>query len=98
MARLHKVTVEEVKALYAAANMPMSKCAKVLREKAKDSYIEDLEKENAKLWELVRYYEHCTMHADCSRCEYYGKISTHCPLSLYFPDIDELRELGIEVE
>ena len=56
------------------------------------------EAENAKLRELVRDYEHCTMHADCSRCEYDGKISTHCPLSPCFPGIDELGELGVEVE
>ena len=30
--------------------------------------------ENAKLRELVRDYERCTMHADCSRCEYDGKL------------------------
>jgi len=57
-----------------------------------------LRAENAKLRELVRDYEHCTMHADCSRCEYDGKISTHCPLSPCFPGIDELGELGVEVE
>lgn len=51
-----------------------------------------------KLRELVRDYERCTMHADCSRCEYDGKLSTHCPLSPCFPDADELRELGIEVD
>lgn len=50
-----------------------------------------------KLRELVRDYERCTMHADCSRCEYDGKLSTHCPLSPCFPDADELRELGVEV-
>lgn len=53
--------------------------------------------ENAKLRELVRDYERCTMHADCSRCEYDGKLSTHCPLSPCFPDTDELRKLGVEV-
>ena len=57
-----------------------------------------LQDENAKLRELVRDYEHCTMHADCSRCEYDGKLSTHCPLSPCFPDTDELRELGVEVD
>ena len=56
------------------------------------------EAENAKLRELVRDYERCTMHADCSRCEYDGKLSTHCPLSPCFPDVDELRELGVEVD
>ena len=54
--------------------------------------------ENAKLRELVRDYERCTMHADCSRCEYDGKLSTHCPLSPCFPDTDELRKLGVEVD
>lgn len=53
--------------------------------------------ENAKLRELVRDYEHCTMHADCDKCEYDGKTSTHCPMSPCFPDFDELRELGVEV-
>lgn len=57
-----------------------------------------LEDENAKLRHLVRDYDNCTMHADCSRCEYDGKLSTHCPLSPCFPDIDELRELGVEVD
>ena len=61
-----------------------------------------LEAENAKLreWlrELVRDYEHCSVHADCGRCEYDGKLSTHCPLSPCFPDADELRELGVEVD
>jgi hypothetical protein len=56
------------------------------------------EVENAKLRELVRDYEHCSMHADCGRCEYDGTTSTHCPLSPYFPDIDELHELGVEVD
>ncbi len=56
------------------------------------------EAENAKLRELVRDYEHCNMHADCGRCEYDGKLSTHCPLSPCFPDADELRDLGVEVD
>ena len=55
-----------------------------------------LKAENAKLRELVRDYEHCSMHADCDRCEYDGTTSTHCPLSPCFPDIDELRELGVD--
>ena len=46
------------------------------------------ERENAKLRELVRDYERCTMHADCAGCEYDGKLSTHCPLSPCFPDAD----------
>lgn len=54
--------------------------------------------ENAKLRELVRDYEHCTMYADCAHCKYDGKLSTHCPLSPCFPDTDELRELGVEVD
>ena len=56
-----------------------------------------LEAQNAKLRELVRDYEHCNMHADCDWCKYDGTTSTHCPLSPCFPDADELRELGIEV-
>jgi hypothetical protein len=59
---------------------------------------EALAAENAKLRELVRDYEHCSMHADCGRCEYDGVTSTHCPLSPCFPDMDELRELGVEVD
>lgn len=59
---------------------------------------ERLKDENAKLRELVLDYERCTMHADCSKCEYDGKLSTHCPLSPCFPDIDELSELGVEVD
>ena len=58
----------------------------------------ELGTENAKLRELVRDYEHCNMHADCDRCEYDGTTSTHCPLSPCVPDIDELRELGVEVD
>jgi hypothetical protein len=54
--------------------------------------------ENAKLRELVRDYERCTMHADCGLCEYDGKLSTHCPFSPCFPDADELRELRVEVD
>lgn len=57
-----------------------------------------LRRENAKLRELVRDYEHCTMYADCAHCKYDGKLSTHCPLSPCFPDTDELRELGVEVD
>lgn len=53
---------------------------------------------NTKLRELVRDYDHCTIHADCSRCEYDGKLSAHCPFSPCFPDIDELHELGVEVD
>lgn len=60
--------------------------------------VEKLQAENAKLRELVLDYEHCSMHADCDRCEYDGTTSTHCPLSPCFPDIDELHELGVEVE
>ena len=60
--------------------------------------VDRLQTENAKLRELVRDYERCTMHANCSRCEYGGTMSTHCPLSPCFPDIDELCELGIEVD
>lgn len=55
-----------------------------------------IEADNAKLRELVRDYERCTMHADCSRCEYDGKLSTHCPLGPCFPDADELRGLGVD--
>lgn len=57
-----------------------------------------LKAENARLRELVRDYEHCSTHASCDRCEYDGTTSTHCPLSPCFPDIDELQELGIEVD
>lgn len=58
---------------------------------------ERIKAENAKLRGLVRDYERCTMHADCDKCEYDGKMSTHCPMSPCFPDSDELRELGVEV-
>lgn len=58
----------------------------------------NLRKENAKLRELVRDYEHCSTHVDCARCEYDGKLNVHCPLSPCFPDADELRELGVEVD
>ena len=61
-----------------------------------DREMERLEAKNAKLRELVRDYERCTMHADCARCEYDGKTSTHCPMSPCFPDSDELRELGVD--
>ncbi len=57
----------------------------------------NLREQCAKLRELVRDYEHCTIHADCSRCEYDGKLSAHCPFSPCFPDTGELYELGIEV-
>jgi hypothetical protein len=57
-----------------------------------------LVEQNAKLRELVRDYERCTMHADCFMCEYDGKLSTHCPFSPCFPDADELCELGAEVD
>lgn len=60
--------------------------------------IADMLDESAKLRELVLDYEHCSMHADCDRCEYDGTTSTHCPLSPCFPDIDELHELGVEVD
>ena len=60
--------------------------------------VDRLQAENAKLRELVRDYERCTMHVDCAGCEYDGKLSTHCPLSPCFPDSDELRELGVEVD
>lgn len=63
------------------------------RAETVEAYVAEI----AKLRELVRDYEHCTMHADCARCEYDGKMSTHCPLSPCFPDIDELHELGVEV-
>ena len=53
---------------------------------------------NDQLRELVRDYDRCTMHADCDKCEYDGKLSTHCPLSSCFPDSNELRELGVEVD
>jgi len=57
-----------------------------------------LEAENVKLRELVRDYEHCSMHADCDSCKYDGTTSTHCPFSPCFPGIDELCELGVEVD
>lgn len=65
----------------------------VMKLNAEHLVRQNVERENAKLRELVRDYERCTMHADCSRCEYDGKLSTHCPLSPCFPDTDELREL-----
>ena len=64
----------------------------------KPTTLSQLQADNAKLRELVRDYEHCSVHADCGRCEYDGKLSTHCPLSPCFPDADELRELGVEVD
>ena len=60
--------------------------------------IDSLHRENVKLRGLVRDYDRCNMHADCSRCEYDGKLSTHCPLSPCFPDADELRELGVVMD
>lgn len=60
--------------------------------------VADMLDENVKLRELVRDYERCTMHAGCSRCEYDGKLSVHCPFSPCFPDTDELYELGVEVD
>ena len=68
------------------------------RERLMQVSIDALDKENAELRELVRDYEHCTMYADCAHCKYDGKLSTHCPLSPCFPDADELRELGVEVD
>lgn len=68
------------------------------RQNGKRLPCERLAEENERLRELVRDYERCTMHADCARCEYDGKMSTHCPLSPCFPDADELRELGVEVD
>lgn len=70
--------------------------AKAERDEAAMSFSKErdraefLMRENAKLRELIRDYERCTMHADCSRCEYDGKLSTHCPLSPCFPDTDKL--------
>ena len=58
--------------------------------KALHELLQEERVENAKLRELLRDYERCTMHADCSRCEYDGKLSTHCPLSPCFPDTDKL--------
>ena len=60
-------------------------------------FAEEILAENAKLRELVRDYEHCSMHIDCDTCEYDGTASTHCPLSPCFPDTEELRELGVEL-
>ena len=68
------------------------------RERLMQVSIDALDKENAELRGLVRDYEHCTMYADCAHCKYDGKLSTHCPLSPCFPDTDELRELGVEVD
>jgi hypothetical protein len=78
----------------------MSDVTMELAKEANDKAVQiaRLKAENAKLRELVRDYEHCSMHADCDRCEYDGTTSTHCPLSPCFPDIDELRELGVEVD
>ena len=78
----------------------MSDVTTQLAKEANDKAVQiaRLKAENAKLRELVRDYEHCSMHADCDRCEYDGTTSTHCPLSPCFPDIDELRELGVEVD
>ena len=59
---------------------------------------DQLRAENAKLRELVADYERCSMHASCDACEHDGKMSEHCPLSPCFPDIDELSELGVEVD
>lgn len=59
---------------------------------------DQLKAENAKLRELVMDYEHCILHVDCDMCMYDGTTSEHCPLSPCFPDIDELHELGVEVD
>jgi hypothetical protein len=69
----------------------ITELAKEANDKAME--IARLKAENDKLRELVWDYEHCSMHADCGRCEYDGTTITHCPLSPCFPDIDELREL-----
>lgn len=54
-------------------------------------YLPAIEAENGKLREMVRDYKRC-VHANCDRCEHYGNLSTHCPLSSCFPDADELCE------
>lgn len=90
MAMLHKVTAEEVKALRATADMPMSECAKVLREKAKDSYIEDLEKENAKLRAVVKAAWGCVNRTvDCHECRL---VCGGCTL------LSAMKDCGIEVD
>ena len=85
-------------ALYADGTCGMTRRVLCDMVAQRESDLEDAMAENAKLRELVRDYERCTMHADCSMCEYDGKLSTHCPLSPCFPDTDELRELGVEVD
>lgn len=80
-----------------AADMLDENAKLVMKLNAEHLVRQNVEVENAKLRELVRDYERCTMHADCARCEYDGKTSTHCPMSPCFPDSDELHELGVEV-
>ena len=61
-------------------------------------YHEELSAQRTQLRQMVRDYERCSVHTDCAGCEYDGKPSEHCPYSSNFPDIDELHELGNEVD
>jgi hypothetical protein len=93
--------IDELRSMAESVGLAMPQAATLMMEAADTIWQlrDDLQRanvENAKLRELVRDYERCTMHADCSMCEYDGKLSTHCPFSPCFPDTDELCELGVE--
>ena len=61
--------------------------------------IADLERENAKLRELVRVFYHCTTSGVCDECPVNGGGAVHlAPDTICDTMHDRMRELGVEVD
>jgi len=54
--------------------------------------LKELQAENAKLRELVRYAYECAIHSDHATCDDCRRMNSSCILA------DRMRELGIEVD
>lgn len=90
----------ELKEMRGVVDLPYSECKRYLVEEWQNMRIPLLEKENAKLRELVHKVEHYEQYG-CYECPY----SNSCGIDTFFGDCamsreieHEKRELGIEVD
>lgn len=71
----------------------------VMRLNAEHLVRQNVERENAKLRELVRTFYHCTTSGECDECPINGGGPVHLmPDTICDTIHDRMRELGVEVD
>lgn len=69
-----------------------------MRQSITARHLAELERENAKLRELVRVFYHCTTSGECDECPINGGSTVHLmPDTICDTIHDRMRGLGIEV-